>query len=331
MMSSDTPTSGSVRPKAGSGLDPRLRRAQARHAFAILVLPAIGSLIAIGLAVHDGGVPAAALMILLVSYMATYAGITVGLHRLFAHRAFETTPWLRAVFAVLGCMAAQGPAIYWAANHRVHHIRSDRDGDPHSPRIANGRQLGRWEGFWHAQAGWTFSHRPADVFAVTRDLTRDRLLMWINQRYLWWVALGLILPALAGALAIGGIQGAVLGLLWGGAVRLTLSYHFTNAINSLTHMIGTRPFGGRNTSTNLWPIALPTLGEAWHNNHHAFPTSARFGLAVWEVDIGWWIIRSLEAVGLAWNVRRPLPESISAKRAAAAAGMQVDDDDRVTA
>ena len=144
-MSSDTPTSGSVRPKAGSGLDPRLRRAQARHAFAILVLPAIGSLIAIGLAVHDGGVPAAALMILLVSYMATYAGITVGLHRLFAHRAFETTPWLRAVFAVLGCMAAQGPAIYWAANHRVHHIRSDRDGDPHSPRIANGRQLGRWE------------------------------------------------------------------------------------------------------------------------------------------------------------------------------------------
>ncbi|GGB50068.1 fatty acid desaturase [Tistrella bauzanensis] len=298
--------------------DPRLMRAQRRHAWAILALPLAGSALAIGLAIGDGGVPWQALAILGVCYLLTYAGITVGFHRLLSHRAFETATWLRNLLAVLGCMAAQGPAIYWAANHRLHHIRSDRDGDPHSPRIAHGRALGRWEGFWHAQIGWTFNHTPADVFANARDLTRDRSLMKINQRYLWWVALGLAVPALAGLLMLGDAYGALLGLLWGGAVRLTLSYHFTNAINSVTHIVGTRPFGGRNTSTNFWPIALPTLGEAWHNNHHAFPTSARFGLDWREPDIGWWIIRGLEAAGLARNIRRPAPESIAARRAAAA-------------
>jgi stearoyl-CoA desaturase (delta-9 desaturase) len=251
------------------------------------------------------GVSAVELSAFVAMYTLTGLGITVGYHRCFAHAAFETRPWLRTGLAVLGSMAGHGPVVSWTATHRCHHKHSDLPGDPHSPHLHGPGRGARLRGLWHAHMGWLLTGWLPNSLVFAGDLARDARLSRVNRAYPWWVAAGVALPTLATGLWTGTARGALGGLLWGGLVRLFVSFHATCAVNSLAHSFGARRFATRERSTNFALLALSTFGEGWHNNHHAFPSSARFGLRPWELDAGWLVIRLLELCGLAWNVRRP--------------------------
>jgi stearoyl-CoA desaturase (delta-9 desaturase) len=244
------------------------------------------------------------LAVLGVVYVLTGAGITVGFHRLFTHRSFKTSRALRALFAVLGSMAVEGSVIEWVATHRKHHSYSDRPGDPHSPhadRTPGWR--GALRGLLHAHVGWMFRGQDmANPSRYAKDLMADRDLRFISRTFPLWVAAGLALPFGLGVLLSGSIVGGLTALLWGGLVRIFLLHHATFSINSLCHFFGRRPFGTADESRNLAWLAPITFGEAWHNNHHAFPTSARHGLGPHQIDPGAWVIGGLERLHLAWDV-----------------------------
>jgi stearoyl-CoA desaturase (delta-9 desaturase) len=249
------------------------------------------------------------LALLVVMYALTGLGVTVGYHRLFTHRAFETSRWLRATFAVLGSMAVQGPVIRWVADHRKHHAFSDREGDPHSPHHGHAPGLlGGLAGLWHAHVGWLLEsdHQAEPKYA--RDLLEDPVLRRLDRLFVPLGLLGLALPFLAGYGLTGSLEGGLTGLLWGGLVRLFLVHHVTWSVNSVCHFFGRRRFPTRDQSRNVFWLALPSLGEAWHHNHHAFPSSATHGLRWWEVDPSALVIRLLERAGLVWDVVRVSPE-----------------------
>jgi stearoyl-CoA desaturase (delta-9 desaturase) len=255
------------------------------------------------------------LLILAIVYIATGLGITVGFHRLFTHRSFATSRGMRAAFAILGSAAIEGPIISWVADHRKHHACSDQEGDPHSPHVDHGRDWrGRLRGLFHAHVGWLFNHtQRGSKERFAPDLMQDPVVRFVDRTFFIWAAAGLAIPFGLGV-AIGGTIGAGLtGLLWGGAVRMFLLHHVTYSVNSLCHMFGRQGFETTDESRNLAWLALPTLGEAWHNNHHAFPTSAVHGLRRWQVDPSAWVIAGLERLGLVWNVVRPGPERQAAK------------------
>ena len=206
-------------------------------------------------------------------------GVTVGYHRYFTHQAFETGSPVRLVLAILGSMSAQGPLVAWVSTHRRHHQLSDREGDPHSPNLNEPGIRGRLKGIWHAHFGWMSSHALPNPMRYARDILRDRLLMRISRMYYCWVALGVLLPGIVLGLVRGNVYGFLSGCLWGGFLRIFVTSQFVWSINSLCHSIGSRPFRTREQSTNNALLALPTCGEAWHNNHHAFPKSARLASA----------------------------------------------------
>ncbi|HEY8639107.1 MAG TPA: fatty acid desaturase [Solirubrobacterales bacterium] len=255
------------------------------------------------------------LVIFGVLYLLTGFGITVGFHRLFTHRSFTTYPWLRGVFAALGSAAIEGPVISWVADHRKHHACSDQEGDPHSPHVGHGSGWkGALKGFVHAHVGWIFIHtQRGNKQRFAPDLLADPVVSFVNRTFLLWAILGLAVPFGLG-FAIGGtIAAGLTGLLWGGAVRVFVLHHVTYSINSLCHMFGRQPFETKDESRNLAWLALPTMGEAWHNNHHAFPTSAVHGLGRWQLDPAALVISALEKLGLAWDVVRIEPERQAAK------------------
>jgi len=253
-----------------------------------------------------------------VLYSVTLAGVTVGYHRLFTHRSFRTNAVVRGAFAVLGSMAIEGSVIAWAANHRKHHAFADREGDPHSPHAGHGDGLwGAVRGLVHAHFGWLLAYgQRAAPRRFARDLLADPLLRAIDRTFIVWVAMSLALPFAFGWLVGGTLDAALTALLWGGAVRIFVLHHMTYSINSLCHFFGRRPFATTDESRNLAWLALPTFGEAWHNNHHAYPRSAMHGHRFWQLDPGAMVIRALERVGLAWDVVRP-GERNAARRASA--------------
>ena len=255
--------------------------------------------------------------ITLVLYIATGLGITVGFHRMLTHRAFKTYRPVRYLFAVLGSMAVQGPVLHWVADHRKHHAFTDEDGDPHSPHLAGKGVLGGLRGLWHAHTGWLFSNEGrADPTRYARDLVTDRGMRAIDRLFLFWTALGLIVPFAIGLGVTGSIAGGLTALLWGGLVRIFLLHHVTFSINSLCHFLGARRFRTTDESRNVFWLAPFSFGESWHNNHHAFPTSAFHGLRRIELDPGGIVIRLLERLGLAWDVVRVPVERQAARRAA---------------
>jgi stearoyl-CoA desaturase (delta-9 desaturase) len=243
-------------------------------------------------------------------YSLNILGIGVGFHRLFSHNAFKAKAPVRVALGILGSMAAQGPALYWAAIHRRHHAFSDREGDPHSPYFAARGNRKSLRGFWHAHVGWLFDPEVHDFAVFVPDLLRDRALFLVHSTYFLWIGLGLALPAGIGYIA-GGWRGAAGGFLWGGLVRIALTHHVTWSVNSLCHMYGSRPFRSKDLSRNNVLLALAAFGEGWHNNHHSFPSSAFHGLHWWQIDISGYVIRLLRATGLAWSVRRPSPEMMA--------------------
>jgi stearoyl-CoA desaturase (delta-9 desaturase) len=258
------------------------------------------------------------LLVLVITYVLTGLGITVGYHRLFTHRSFKTTRPLRALLAVLGSMAVEGPVLEWVATHRKHHRFSDHPGDPHSPHVEKSPGWrGELRGLAHAHVGWMFRGKEmANPARYAKDLLADRDLRFISRTFPLWVIAGLAVPFGLGVALTGSVVGGLTGLLWGGAVRIFLLHHATFSINSLCHFYGRRPFATGDQSRNLAWLAPLSFGEAWHNNHHAFPTSARHGLGHLQLDPGAWLITSLERCHLAWDVVRISSTHQQARRAA---------------
>jgi stearoyl-CoA desaturase (Delta-9 desaturase) len=245
-----------------------------------------------------------------IMYVSTGLGVTVGFHRLFTHRSFKTSKAGRAVFAVLGSAAIEGPVISWVADHRKHHTFSDQEGDPHSPHVGHeGGWRGALKGLLHAHVGWLFihTHRGARK-RYARDLIDDSVVSFVDRTFIFWAVGGLVIAFVLGWAIGGSFHAALTGLLWGGAVRMLVVHHVTYSINSLCHFFGRRPFETGDESRNLFWLSLPTFGESWHNNHHAFPTSAMHGMRRREIDPSAMVIRLLENLGLVWDVVRIEPE-----------------------
>jgi len=261
------------------------------------------------------GVNLTALILMMVFYVLTGLGITVGYHRLFTHKSFDTGPVMTHIIGALGSMAVQGPVLNWAANHRNHHQHSDDEGDPHTPH-AHGEGLWNMvKGFVHAHMGWLL-WRPtkADFKRYVPDLQRDRVVRWVHRLFPLWMVVGLMLPALLAGLITMSWSGALLGFVWGGLVRVFLVHHLTWSVNSVCHIWGTRDYDSHDESRNNALFGVLAFGEGWHNNHHRFPTSARHGLRWWQIDTSYLVIRAMVLVGLARNVRVPAPDRLQAGR-----------------
>jgi stearoyl-CoA desaturase (Delta-9 desaturase) len=282
---------------------------------AITLVPFVAVLAAIWL-LWDSAVSSDDLVLFGVFYVLCALGITVGFHRMLTHRAFVAHPALRAALLVLGSMAVQGEAIGWAIDHRAHHAHSDQDGDPHSPHagFASGI-VGQFRGLVHAHVGWMFHHRRlADRNRWAKDLVDDPVIRFVDRTFVIWAVMGFALAFAIGGL-LGGWHGAFTGLLWGGLVRVFVGHHVTWSINSICHVFGRRPFTAADQSTNNWLLALPSLGESWHHNHHVFPSSAYHGFGR-QLDISGACISAFEHLGLATDVRRVTDQQQARKRPA---------------
>lgn len=288
---------------------------------AAVALPFVGFVVAIVISWRAGFMGWFYLAMLFGGWLVTGLGITVGFHRLFTHRSFETYRWVKLVWMTLGALSVEGSPLVWCAVHRRHHEQSDQPGDPHSPHLHGEGIWNSLRGLWYAHTGWLFTGywSAPNLWRYVPDLLDDRALVALDRLYYLCVLVSLALPA-----AIGGVfsetsaswswEGALLGLLWGGLARIFVTHHISWSINSICHVFGSREYATGDESRNNPVCGLLGLGEGWHNNHHAFPTSARHGLAWWQFDASWLVIRSMELAGLAWNVRLP-DEKVMAEKA----------------
>ena len=305
----------------------RTRAGSARSSPSIaVVVPPLALLSAMGvlwgIAFH-----AVDLLLFLVLYVLCAFGTTIGFHRYFTHRSFEAKQSVKIALGVLGCMTMQGPITQWVTDHRKHHAFSDKPGDPHSPHV--GHERGRCgacaRGFVHAHVGWMFSNMGMEQGRLYgKDLYDDPVIRWIDRLYLLWVVLTLGLPFALGYLVGGTVEAGLEGLVWGGLIRIFAYQHATFSVNSICHMFGRRDFRSRDESRNNWLVAMLVFGEGWHNNHHAFPTSARHGLKPKQWDLSWLVIRGLERLGLVWAVRVPDEAQLARRRSSAGARKALD-------
>ncbi len=288
-----------------------MTRAERNANLAGVVLPFVGVLAAIVL-LWNRAVDGTDLAILVVMYLLTAIGITIGFHRLLTHRAFQTYPWIERTLAVLGSLSVQGSVMDWVADHRKHHAHTDREGDPHSPHVGHGSGL---PGLWHAHVGWLMETQgQADWKRYASELYEDPTMRKIGRSFPLLAGLSLLVPTVAGYVLHGfTLDGALRGLVWGGLVRIFFVHHITWSVNSVCHFFGSRRFDVEDHSTNVGWLAVLSLGESWHHNHHAFPRSAYHGLRWWEIDPSGAIIGLMERVGLAWNVVRIAPERQQAR------------------
>ena len=281
----------------------RVRRQQLKHFVLCQALPMILT-VALPFVLPAGwfAVEWIALMLLMWLFVGGL-GVSVGLHRHFAHRAFSAAQPARVVMAVAGSMAAQGPVSYWVGIHRRHHTFSDRAGDPHSPHPdANGRR-NAFFAFLHGHVGWARSHDVPMPRRYSADLIRDTAIASVDRHYWWIVAAGIVIPGLIGVWMHGGLDGFVLGAYWGGIARIALGHNVIWSINSFCHTLGRRAYETADKSRNVLLLSAISFGESWHNNHHETPARAKFGHHWWQLDIGWMMIRAMRAVGLASNVK----------------------------
>ncbi|TWP48538.1 acyl-CoA desaturase [Lentzea tibetensis] len=246
-------------------------------------------------------------------YTLTCLGATVGFHRYFTHGAFTANRGLRIALAVTGSMAMQGPIIGWVADHRRHHAFADREGDPHSPWRYGTSAGALVKGFWHAHMGWMFGRDKTNAVRFAPDLLADNDIQRVDRLFPVLTVATLLLPAVAGGLISWSWWGAVTAFFWASLVRVAVLHHVTWSVNSICHMIGDRPFEARDKSANFWPLAILSMGESWHNSHHADPTCARHGVRRGQIDISARLIRVFELLGWATKVRWPRPERLARK------------------
>ncbi|NGY63114.1 acyl-CoA desaturase [Lentzea sp. NEAU-D13] len=244
-------------------------------------------------------------------YTLTCLGVTIGFHRYFTHGAFKANRALRIGLAVTGSMAMQGPIIGWVADHRRHHAYADREGDPHSPWLFGTSATALARGFWHAHMGWMFRRELTNAARFAPDLLADPDIQRVNRWFPALTAVTLLAPALIGGLATWSWWGALTAFFWAGLVRVAVLHHITWSVNSICHMIGDRPFEARDKSANFWPLAILSMGESWHNSHHADPTCARHGVRRGQIDISARLIWVFEKLGWATKVRWPRPERLA--------------------
>jgi stearoyl-CoA desaturase (delta-9 desaturase) len=293
-----------------------MHKIERRVTIVAVVLPFLGFLAAIYLT-WGGLTNAIDLYIFAVLYVITGFGVTVGFHRLFTHRSFYAPAPVKAWFAIAGSMAVQGPVITWVADHRKHHTFADEEGDPHSPHLGEEDGVkGVVKGLWHAHTGWLFDMRlKASQRRFAADLRDDKLVSFIDRWFVGWVLLGLLIPFVAGfALSGWDLTVGLTALVWGGFVRIFLQHHATWSVNSICHMYGKQPFNIDDQSRNNWAVALVSLGEGWHHNHHAFPTSARHGLRKIEIDPSYYIIKLMEKLHMVREVKVPTEMQLNNKR-----------------
>ena len=288
---------------------------QRLHFVLFEVAPFLGLIIAIILlpTYPPGGIE---LSLFVCFWILTQLGFSVGLHRLFSHNAFKTSAMGRAIWAILGCMAAPGPLLLAVAAHRRHHEYADQVEDPHSPNVYGEELWVKIHGFWHAHQGWlaTNDEHPNTIYYVP-DLLRDKTVTTVSRYYLVWVFLGFLIPTAIAGIAAHSWMGAFLGFLWGGLVRMCFVNSLINGVNSFCHVMGGRAFNTPEYSRNLLWLAIPSLGEGWHNSHHAFPQSAVFGLEWWQFDFGGLVILALQRLNLVWDVNVPSAKMIKGKKA----------------
>jgi stearoyl-CoA desaturase (delta-9 desaturase) len=246
------------------------------------------------------------LIIFAFMYAISILGISSGYHRLLAHRSFATYRGIKIFLTIAGVIAGQGPPLIWTAHHRRHHRVADKPGDPHSPYADDTPGVrGALKGLWHSHLGWLYNKQlTSDPIRFCPDLARDKDIRFLSKHFLAIVALGIVFPGLLEFLITGSLFGAFTGMLWGGFVRFFFANHVTYAVNSIGHYFGRRRFDTPDESRNVGWLALLSFGEAWHNNHHAFPRAASHGFRWWEIDLSAIFIRVLEKTGLAWNVIR---------------------------
>jgi stearoyl-CoA desaturase (delta-9 desaturase) len=284
--------------------------------YALLVLPFLGTLYALWDATHNG-VPQFFLWLAFAFYLWTGLGITVGFHRLFTHQSFTATPGLRCLLGIGGLMALQGTIATWCGQHHTHHSQSDKPGkDPHTPYEYGYSWSRLWKGFWHAHFGWLLYNRPMEPNSTYSRLHEDSLVATLDRQVWFWVVMSFVLPMLAGAVYTHTVEGAWLGLLWGGAVRLFVVQHVTWSVNSVCHLWGWRPFKTRDWSRDNWMVGFLGFGEGFHNGHHAFMRSPCHNIERPWLDISYLCIRLLEAVGLASGSQAniPSPEMVEKMR-----------------
>ncbi len=299
----------SASPGAGAGRMPLSFRITA---LIVILVPLAGLMGAIAL-VWGRGFEWLELALLAGMYAATGLGVTIGFHRFFAHRSFETSRTVQAILAVLGSMSVEGSLLRWVATHRCHHQHSDGEDDPHSPHRHGGGFVNMARGLWRAHVGWIFEPLHEGLNRYVSDLRADRMARALSALFPVWVGLGLLIPGALGGVISGSWSGALLGVLWGGLVRIFFVHHLTWSINSVCHIWGAQPFHCHDQSRNNAIFGVLAFGEGWHNNHHAFPASARHGLKWWQFDLSYLVIRLMAGLGLAWNVRVPSAERLAAK------------------
>ena len=263
-----------------------------------------------GLGWHD-------IVIAVVMYAVAGHGITVGFHRYFTHGSFKASRGLKVALAVAGSMAIQGPVVRWVADHRRHHAFSDREGDPHSPWRYGETIPALAKGLWWAHTGWLFDVEQTPRSKYAPDLMADTDLQKVDRAFPLIVAASMLLPAVVGGLWSMSWQGALTAFFWASLVRVSLLHHVTWSINSICHTIGERPFKSRDRSGNVWWLAVLSMGESWHNLHHADPTCARHGVEKGQVDSTARVIWAFEKFGWATDVRWPVAKRIDARRLAA--------------
>lgn len=294
-----------------------LAKLDRRLAWIVTCGPAAGFLAGVALVLYGYPIRPYQVAIWLGMHILILIGVEVGFHRHFTHRSFKAKVSVRVTLAILGSMAFQGPVIWWSATHRRHHRFSDHVGDPHSPHAYGTGIRAVAKGLFFAHMGWLFepeSTRALGWDRYARDLYRDRGIFKIHSMYFYWLALGFVIPAAIGGLVTQTWAGIFWGFLWGGPIRIFVMNHvFYWCINSITHTFGTRPYKSEDLSTNNIWLAIPTLGQSWHNNHHAFPAAAVMGMEWWQIDPGGWIIRILEKLGLVWAVNTPSSQLIARK------------------
>ena len=308
-------------PDTGAGSLPIGGSVQVVVTSVIAVTPLAGLAVAIWLA-WGHGVGVTDLVLMTVLYAITGLGVTVGYHRYFTHRGFRATRSLRIALAVAGSMAFEGSVIAWVATHRRHHAFSDRPGDPHSPYRYGTSVGGMLRGLAHAHMGWMFRDDPTPPHRYAPDLLADPCLRTISRAFPALSLASLAIPFGAGWLIGGTVWDALLAVLWGGLIRVALLQHVTWSVNSLCHVIGERPYTTRrfDRATNLWPLALLSFGESWHNLHHSDPTSARHGVGRGQIDLSAGLIALFERLGWATDVRWPSRERVESRRRAASPG-----------
>ncbi len=299
-------------------------KTQARARFeqvmlATFIIVPLLAVLASGFVLWGTGLHLRDVVIAVVFYAITGHGITVGYHRYFTHGSFKARTGTRVALAVAGSMAIEGPVTRWVADHRRHHAYSDKEGDPHSPWRYGTSSGALAKGLYHAHVGWLFDVEQTDQKRFAPDLLADRSIARVNKLFWLCAAVSVLLPAViggvwAGLQGDGVLLGAATAFFWGSLVRIAVLHHVTWSINSICHAVGERPFKTRDKSANVWPLAIISMGESWHNLHHADPTAARHGVDRFQVDSSARLIWALEKAGLATDVRWPDADRLDARR-----------------